>query len=553
MKYVPKVNPKNYRLITVSLSTVLVCLLVYLRSLSCGFVNVDDPDYVLSNQAIRSLNGDFFIWAFTEPHSGWWMPLTWISFAVDYLFWGLDPAGYHLTNILFHAANTGLVVLIADRLLRRVPDPMSGPEGAGDRQGYTYTATLLLAGLLWGVHPLRVESVVWVSERKDVLNGLFSLGAVLCYLCYAEKQGGEGRGKCYYLASLGLFACSLMAKSVSVVLPVMLLVADWYPLGRLRQTGLRALMVEKIPFFVLSCAMAAATIHFASQSQYLVSYELFPLYERIAVSGAAIVEYCRLLLVPAGVIPLFMIPDPVPFSYSVKAFFTIIICLGIYLGRKQVWLPATWLAFIIPLIPVLAFFQNGDQAYAARFTYLPSVAPCIAVALIIVGGYGKLARFAGLYRFLVPGIVVAMLVWYITETLRLIAVWDNTGTYWSRVVEFEPGAQAYKERGWYHYVNGMYPQAIDDYSAALKTVTSAWRPYIYNIYAYRGEALRAAGRHAEAVQDFTTAIGMFPHQSYYYYRGLSLKAMGRECEAEDDLRRGGQPPGLVEWFWQNRK
>jgi len=145
-----------------------------------------------------------------------------------------------------------------------------------------------------------------------------------------------------------------------------------------------------------------------------------------------------------------------------------------------------------------------------------------------------------------------MLVWCVAETLRLIAVWDNTGTYWSRVVELEPGAQAYKERGWYRYENGMYPQAIDDYSAAIRTVTSAWRPYVYNIYAYRGEALRAAGRHAEAVQDFTTAIGMFPHPSYYHYRGLSLKAMGKEREAEDDLRRGGYAPGLIEWYWDVR-
>ncbi|RII26160.1 MAG: hypothetical protein CXR31_10655 [Geobacter sp.] len=528
----------------------LICLLVYLRALSCGFVNLDDPDYVLNNPLIRQLDGELFRAAFTQAHVGWWMPLTWISLAVDYHFWGLNPVGYHLTNILLHTVNTGLVVLIADRLYRHAL-PESLRKG---NHRLLYPATLLLAGLLFGLHPLRVESVTWVTERKDVLNGLFSLGAVVCYLRYAERaRESKGAGR-LYVASLGFFICSLMAKSVSVVLPVMLLVLDWYPLGRWRQgVPVRQLLGEKLPFLVLSLLMSAATMYFTAQTQYLVSYDIFPFSQRLVVSGTAIVEYCRLLLVPVGIIPLFMIPDPIPFDYTVKAIVAGVICIGIYLGRKHVWLPATWLTFIFPLLPVLAFFQNGDQAYAARFTYLPSLGPSIAAAGLLAVGYGRLARLSRWGGGLLVTAIMVLLMWYAGMTLRLIAVWDNPGTLWSRVIAVEPGAQAYKERGVYHYNTGNHAAAVDDFTQAISLVTSVWRPYVYNLYAYRGEALWAAGRYSEAIQDLTAAIDLNPRPSYYHYRGLSLQALGRGQDAAEDFRRAGPAPGSIDWYWDARK
>ena len=211
---------------TIALAAGLICLLVYLRALSCGFVNLDDPYFILNNEAIRRLDGKLLAWAFGQPGFDLWIPLTWLSLAVDYRFWGLNPLGYHLTNILLHAANTVLVVLIADRLCRIRFGEVWGAAG----RPYLYPGMLLLAGLLFGIHPLRVESVAWVTERKDVLNGLLSLGSVLLYLRYVQrKEAGQG-GSGAYLCSLFLFALSLMAKSVSVVLPAVLLVADWYPL-----------------------------------------------------------------------------------------------------------------------------------------------------------------------------------------------------------------------------------------------------------------------------------------------------------------------------------
>ncbi|MBC7962576.1 MAG: hypothetical protein H7Y05_06495, partial [Steroidobacteraceae bacterium] len=143
------------RIIKIAFFAGLVCFLLYLRALSCDFVNYDDPDYVLENPAIRLIDGEFLAWAFTTPYMGWLMPLTWISFAVDYHFWGLNPLGFHLTNIILHSINTALVVLIADSLLRR--SQVSRDDEW--QESHLYPAMLLLAGFLWGIHPLRVESV----------------------------------------------------------------------------------------------------------------------------------------------------------------------------------------------------------------------------------------------------------------------------------------------------------------------------------------------------------------------------------------------------------
>ena len=529
-------------------ATGLITLLVYLRALSCGFVNLDDPDYILNNPLIRHLDFDMLMSAFSQAHLGWWMPLTWVSFAVDYHFWGLNPLGYHLTNIMLHAVNTGLVVLIADRVTRQ--GPWTGDWEAGTK-GWIYPVAPLLAGILWGIHPLRVESVAWVTERKDVLNGLFSLGCVYFYFCYVQLKNGGGKGTARaYILSLLLFALSLMAKSVSVVLPLMLLVIDWYPLQRLRRVSVAQLLLEKIPFITLSIVMAFSTVYFTAQSQYLINYEMFPFSQRLVVSGNAIFEYLRLLLFPVGLIAFYVIPDPIPIAYTVTSAFVIALCVVIFIFRKHRWLPVTWLCFVIPLLPVLAFLQNGDQSFAARFTYLSAVAPSIAAAFIIVAVYVKATRTG---RHIAPLAVAAtmagLMLYYGVITVRLIASWKDSDTLWSRMIDLQPGAIVYKERGIYYYSVGKYSAAINDFSTALKIAPKAWHPYLYNLLAYRGESLRSTGRYAEAIQDFTAAIVCRPLPAYYHLRGLALKGLGRSSEAEEDFRRAGPDPEKLGWQW----
>jgi hypothetical protein len=532
---------RNYTLFA-ALTVFLACLLLYLPALRCGFVNFDDPEYILLNPVIRSLAPGNLAAMFSQPHVGWWMPLTWLSLAVDHHVWGENPVGYHLTNMLLHAANGGLVVLIAASLCRVT----SSFTGVATVSGWRAGAGLVAAGLLFGAHPLRVESVAWVTERKDVLNGFFTFGAVLCYLLYLERknmQRAGGSSRRWYLLSLACFAASLLAKSTSVVLPLLLLSLDWAPLERLAREGVRRPLVEKLPFLAIAGLSSLWTITVASRSSYLVTYEAFPFAQRLVVSGNAVWEYVRLLLVPVGLGPFNVIPDPIPPAYTLATVLVAIALGAIFVAPLSPWGKSAALCFLLPLLPVLAFFQNGDQSFADRFTYLPSLAPSLLLALVLCTGVtGARVRHA------VAVVLGLFLLLCMVLTVRQIGVWQSAETFWTRVVQVEPLAITHKERGRYYLGTGRFGEAVADFTAALGMLTPSLQPYAYNFYGFRGEALRGAGRFQEAVADFTTAIGMFPHPAYYYHRGLALKALGRTAEADGDFRRSGPDPGPIAWF-----
>ncbi|GAM10538.1 transmembrane and TPR repeat-containing protein 3 [Geobacter sp. OR-1] len=527
--------------VNVAIAAGLLCLLVYLRALACGFVNFDDPGFVLNNLPIRHFGPAFLANVFTAPYIDFWMPLTWISLAVDYYFWELNPLGYHLTNIVLHAVNAGLVALIADRVLRRRCEEIGTARGE-------YAAALLLATLLFGLHPLRVESVAWITERKDVLNGVFTLGSVLCYLVYADRkwvpEAGARTG--FYLAAIILFALSLTAKSVSVVLPVMFLILDWFPLGRFRKQGLVSLLVEKLPFLALSLAVSLITIHFARQGELFLSYAALPFGKRVIISGNAVFEYLRLMLFPVGIRPFYLIPPELPAAFYIKCAAAVAItvyCLA-NAGRRQ-WLAAIWLLFILPLLPVLAFLQNGgEQAMAARFTYLPAIAPGIGAAFFLVTWSGRQQNC----RPILLASIALLLVCYGGMTYRLIGVWDNTGTLWSRVLESQPIGRAYVERGMYYYSVGRYADAVKDLSVAIDIAGQGGIPVLHNLHAFRGDAYRAMGQYGAAVADLTAAIAIAPNPSCNYLRGLAFKAMGRSAEAAGDFLVAGPQPMPLDWY-----
>lgn len=515
-----------------------VCLIVYLRALSCGFVNLDDPHYVYENPAIRILDLKFVHDAFTTSYMGWWMPLTWISLAIDYALWEGNPFGYHLTNILVHAANAGLVVLIADRLLR-------------DRVGQRYyAATLLLAALLWGIHPLRVESVAWVTERKDVLNGFFSLGAILFYLRHAQTQ--RGRGVWYssdYGIALVMFLLSLAAKPVSVVLPLLFLLLDWYPLQRFRLGGIRSVIVEKIPFFLLAAASSAATIYFAAGETILIPFSDYPLKSRLLAAGYALVEYLRMIIWPSGLTHFYPIMPELPVSYYVHSLVAVALTLYLFRVRKErPWLLASWAAFILPLLPVLGLLQNGEQSHADRFSYLPAVLPGIAAAVVVVTCmdrvFGKLSRHKAVITVCA---VFTIPVLHGLLSVQQIGYWRDSGTLWSRLIEVRPVGRAYFFRGQYFMDEGDYSAAAADFGVAAKMAKSAGNPEAFNLHALRGDALSRMGRFAEAVEEFSAAIALYPHATYYYHRGVALRSLGRVAEAENDFSRAGRDTGPIVW------
>jgi tetratricopeptide (TPR) repeat protein len=527
-------------------------LLVYSGALSCGFINLDDPFYITNNPLIRSLDPVSLLRLFTESHLAAWLPLTYLSFAVDYHFWGLNPYGYHLNNILLHAINAMLVVVLCDRVYRTMyPDAVEIAEG-----GRLHMAMLLLAGLLFSLHPLRVESVAWAAERKDVLNGLFTLSAILAYLGYVRrKAAGEGRPLLLYLLALGFFLLSLMAKQVSVTLPVILLLLDWYPLARLQRGRIFLLFKEKVPFFLVSLLITFVTIFFAVAEKKLISMASMPFLVRLVVSGNAIFDYLRFFLVPVGINPYFVLPKPLPYGYSLKAalVFPAVLLLLRYAGRFR-GTATVWLSYLTAIAPMLAFVQAGDDiAIAARYTYLPLIAPAIGAAILfrrLCNDWlvtGKRLRVAAL------GLLVTVFLFgSVTITLKLVPVWRDTGAFWSRVIAIAPVGRAYGDRGVYYLINGRSAEAVEDFNMAIEIAVRSGIKSVYNLYAFRGVALSDTGHFAEAVADFDRAIGIYPHPTYFQQRGIALKALGRETEAAEDFRRAGSNPPAIDWFEQEK-
>jgi len=524
-----------------------ITLLVFLRAIGGGFVNLDDLLFVKNNPYIRQLNGELLAWAFSSRALDLLIPFTWISFALDYRLWGLNPLGFHLTNVLLHAANAALVAMIAAGLTAAMPARLTADDGQL-RQRKQRLRIALLAALIFGIHPLRVESVAWITERKDVLNGLFTLASVYCYLLYCGKRATSG-GRREYLLALILFSCSLLAKPVSVGLPLLFLVLDWYPLQRLRRGGLLPGLREKIPFFLVSIAIGLLTIFFFSQKQLLVGLARLSLADRFLLSGNALFEYCRLLLFPVGILPYYELPDTIGVSCLLKSMVVIaftVVCL--LLARRRPWLLAGWLCFLLPVIPVLAFLQNNDLAFAARYTYLPSVAPGMVAAFGIAALLDRLAKEAKGLRNAALLALFLLLLFYSGMTYRLTGVWHDTESLWTRVIELNPDTNKYMDRGVYYIINGRPEAAAADFSRAIEWFARSGKAPDHNAYAFRGLASYDLRMYAEAVTDFTAALALKPHPTYYYYRGLALQALGRNKEAEIDLELAGPNPPPIDTF-----
>ena len=497
---------RSGRLLPAALLVAAVSLLVFLPGLDCGFINVDDPAYVLNNEALRGLDVNLLRWAFSPPAIDLWIPLTWISLAMDYRIWGLDPYGYHLTNILLHAGNSALVVFLAGRL--------AGMTRA-DRS-YLPFWLAVCAGLFFAVHPLRVESVVWITERKDVLNAFFALSAICCYCVYAGAMGNGQRSRHYYWLSLLLMLLSLLAKPITVVLPLLLLLLDFFPLRRWESTGVARLLREKVPFALIALIFAVITLLAGQRNQLLAGGENITAIQRLAVSGNAIFEYVRMLVWPSGIIPHFIIPSPVPAAYFVKSVAVAIFCIVIFISaRKRPGVAVTWLLFLTPLLPVLAIFQNGTQGYAARYTYLPSAVVCITTSVLLTESFSNLT--AGVRQTVIKLAVPAMaasLLLYGAITRQQIAFWTDSAAYWSRVIALQPYDMAYFGRALHYMESGDYRRAIGDFTRSIEMASVGHRNGLDNIYAYRGEAYLKQGEPIAAVADYSRAISLSPRKEY---------------------------------------
>ena len=514
----------------------VLTFLVFLPALRNEFVRWDDHEYVYENLFIRSLNAKLIKSAFLTFKVSNWHPLTWISHAIDYSLWGLNPFGHHLTNIFLHALNTFLVTLLVMVLLEAGHlfslNRQDHARLRGDTGKHSDKHALIAAaatGLLFGLHPLHVESVAWISERKDLLCAFFFLLSLMAFVKYVRnKSMSSVTGKTprpapagrYYFFALGLFALALLSKPMAITLPLVLLILEWYPFGRIRswKTFCHAVL-EKIPFFILSFVSGFLTILAQKGEGAMKLMEFMPLSIRLFVAAKSVIAYLWKMLLPLHLTPLY----PYPRHISLLSFgylSAIVLLVGmtaicVLIARKRpLWL-GCWSYYLITLFPVLGIVQVGVQSMADRYTYLPSLGPFLIAGLIAGGIYEKMTELKRL-NIIVPvaGLVLAMaiLVSLSSATIKQIGVWKNSISFWHYVIE--NGASEipipHNYLGMAYANQGQLDLAIAEYRTALHLADNYAGNYA-EAHNNLGVAYAHKGQLDMAMAEYQAAIRLTPN------------------------------------------
>jgi tetratricopeptide (TPR) repeat protein len=438
-------NSDRWLVLGLCISLAAVIWVVFGQTVHYGFVNFDDDIYVYNNPNVEhglSLKG--VTWAFTHVHSSNWHPVTWLSHMLDCQCYGLNPYGHHLTNILLHTATAMLLFLV----LRQMT-------------GCLWRCAFVAA--VFAIHPLRVESVAWVAERKDVLSGFFFMLTIGAYVAYARNARAFG----YYILTVLMMALALMSKPMVVTLPFLLLLLDYWPLNRFNledSRGIpRSLILEKIPLLALSGAVCLITI--VAQKGAMSSP---PLFLRLGNALVSYVVYIQQMIFPANLAVLYPFPDNglAPSKIVMAAVCLIIISsVAVAARRRQPWLLFGWLWYLVALVPVIGMFQVGTQAHADRYTYLPQIGLYIALAWAVAD------LCAGrLYRRVIAGVVSTATVLALTLSARVqTTFWQNGKTLWTHALACaSPSLTAHINLGNALLEEGGIDDAMVQYQKALQ-------------------------------------------------------------------------------------
>jgi tetratricopeptide (TPR) repeat protein len=493
---------------------ILWTVAVFWQATAAGFVDYDD-DITRNPQVKAGLTPASVGWAFTTIQSTNWNPLVWLSLEVDYAIYGLSAWGFHFTNVVLHAANALLVFLV----LRRMT-------------GAVWRSWLVAA--FFALHPLRVESVAWLAERKDVLSTFFGLLTLLAYARYA-RQPGWGR----YLLVVLTFAVGLMAKPMLVTLPFVLLLLDYWPLGRTPCTGTvaerwaawRWLLLEKVPLLVLSAACSVVTWYAQQHGKAIAPLEVFPLAARLANALNAYVAYLGQTLWPVGLAPYYPHPGRSVSRATATAAGLLLAALtafAVRMRRSHPYLLVGWLWYVGTLVPVIGLVQVGAQARADRYTYLPHI------GLFVAGVWGLAnlaARRQG--RWAVAAAVGLGLILCSRVTWDQVRYWHDDEALWRRAVDVTTAnARAHNNLGAVLGKFGRHREAIAEFQAAL-----AVDPYYADAHYHLGVALAKTGRPAEALGELRRAVELDPGEPRAHEElGLLLAKRGGPDEQEEAER-----------------
>ena len=464
-------------------------------ALRAGFVLWDDDAYFLHNPYYRGLGPAQLRWMFTVM-SGHYMPLTWLTHGLDYVLWGMRPAGYHAVNVGLHA----LAAVIAYFVARRVLAAAVGPVQAG-----ALRAGAAVAALIFAVHPLRVESVAWITERRDVLCGVFFLLAVLCYL-RALDSGARRR---WYWLAVALAALALASKAMAVTLPAVLLLLDVYPLGRLGPGRWlrRDVWLEKLPFALLSAAAAILAIVAQRSVGTLSDLRDVGIAERLGLTAYGLVFYVWKTLVPTGLAPLYETPYDGATLTPWFAASAVIVAAGavalVRVRRRWPGVTAAGAAFVVLLLPVLGLLHFGLHIVADRNTYFAGLVLALlagaAVLRVLHGVQSPMAARATGAAALVVIVLLGVLTW------RQSGVWRDSRTLWTHAVAVSPSSVAHAKLGVLLDAEGRTEEAIGHFREAVRLRPDS--AYAENNW---GIALGNVWRFDEAVAHFEAAIRAEP-------------------------------------------
>jgi tetratricopeptide (TPR) repeat protein len=507
----------------------LICLVLAVAILAAfgqvhdyGLVNYDDDKYITDNPSVKAgLTHDSITWAFTTGYASNWHPLTWLSMMLDIQLFGTNSGGYHLTSLFFHILTTLLLFAVLKQM-----------TGAMWRSAF-------VAGL-FALHPLHVESVVWISERKDVLSTMFWVLTMIAYLYYVRNPG-----KIRYFLTLLVFALGLMAKPMLVTLPFVLLLLDYWPLERLRfgrdaketkrqkqkftnaRHKLSGLILEKVPFLILSVISSFVTFLVQQKGGAMATMDMFPMQMRIMNAVHSYLKYIEKMIYPVRLAVFY--PPPVhgfPVWQSLASVLTLLaVSTGvIYLARKHKYLCAGWFWYVGTLVPVIGLVQVGSQSLADRYTYVP----LIGLFIMIAWGLPELlAKWKHQRAALGAAGIAAILVLSIC-TYGQVGYWRDSVTLFEHALKVTTNNfLMHNDLGFDYLQLGRQQEAIEAFRQAIKIKLDYAEAY-YNL----GIAYSSLGRSEEAIEAYKQAITIKPDYAPAHYNlGLAYGNLGRWQEA----------------------
>jgi len=522
----------------IGLLLVVVTVVAYWQVFGCGFVNFDDGSYVAENRHVQAgLTVPSIKWALTAFYECTWQPLVWLSYMADRQLYGPGPLGYHATNLLLHILNTLLLFLVLARM-----------TGLPWRSGFV--------AALFAIHPLHVESVAWIAERKDVLSTLFWMLTMWAYVRYAEHPAPKR-----YLPVVLFLALGLMSKPMLVTLPLMLLLLDYWPLGRYASmrsneasvaAAVWRLVWEKAPLFALAAGSSVVTFFVQRKGEAVAPLELYPLAIRIGNALVAYVRYIGKTIWPQGLAAYYPHPGSSLPLWEAAASGVLLLCVTavvIRAAKRRPYLTGGWLWYVVTLLPVIGLVQVGMQAMADRYTYIP------LIGIFIIGAWGIPDLLAGRAkalhagpgaprRALLPALAGAVLVALMVCTYVQVGYWRNGVALFSHAVKVtENNALAHYNLGTTLREEGNIEDAVPHFYEAVRI-----DPNHADARNNLASALFEQGRDGEAIAEYYEVLRFKPHNADVQTNlGTALLRQGRFDEAlphlTEALRISPEHPG----------